>query len=166
MTCLQSTRDLPGYPESSVSGALLLRRHRRDRLDSRCQPLPAGHRAFTSMLNAPCIIVSPTVLRCLFRAASLRGRTGTRDIYRGNRTQFSRTAEASAPSEGRRNLGVGGGPVKNYFGAVSVFLRDLPPKPSKPAQVYRDCYITGDARAVKTDRFGAVRPFFGASREP
>jgi len=42
-------------------------------------------------------------------------RTGTRDIYRGNRTQFSRTAEALLPAEGAWKLGGGASLVKHQF---------------------------------------------------
>ena len=77
------------------------------------QLLPAGHEAFTSTLNALCIIVSPSDRRPLSRSSP--GRTGTRDIYRGNRTQFSRTVGASPPPLGSGKLGGGPPLVKNKF---------------------------------------------------
>jgi hypothetical protein len=41
--------------------------------------------------------------------------TGTRDVYRGNRTQFSRTVGASPPPSGERETRRRGGPCQNLF---------------------------------------------------
>jgi hypothetical protein len=93
VVCFSTAEKVPGYTAATA-------RH------SPHQAFPPhvkrSHRCiiiFASSSRPPCFSLP------LSRSQNRRGRTGTRDIYHGNRTQFSRTAEASAPSGGRRNLG-------------------------------------------------------------